>query len=109
MLVYTASKITFLDDVRSNRIEEIIENEVRRRLNKNSPRNEILSWKNSLQYMFNILADSEIPDSAGVAIEYNIPQSGKRVDGVEEATGGDPLEPAAVIDKVQRHAKASAR
>ena len=61
MLVYSATKDEFVRDIRSNRIEEIIQNEVSRKLNKNSPKNEILSWKNSLDYMFRILVDPEIP------------------------------------------------
>ena len=44
MIVYSATKREFIEDVRSNRIAEIIENEVLRKLNRNSPRNEKLSW-----------------------------------------------------------------
>lgn len=73
MIVYSGTKRQFIDDVRSNAISEIIESEVLRKLNRNSPRNEKLSWENSLQYMSQILWDDEIPQSAGVAIEYNIP------------------------------------
>jgi len=67
MIVYSATKRKYIDDVRSNKIAEIIENEVLRKLNRNSPRNERLSWENSLQYMSQILWDDEIPPSAGVA------------------------------------------
>ena len=73
MLVYSSTKSGFIKDVRENRIEEIIQNEVRRKLNRNSANNEIKSWKNSLDYMFRVLIDDEIPPAAGVAIEYNIP------------------------------------
>ena len=69
MIVYSATKREFIEDVRSNRIAEIIENEVLRKLNRNSPSNEKLSWENSLQYMSQVLWDDEIPSSAGVAIE----------------------------------------
>ncbi|MGO3344144.1 MAG: hypothetical protein ACTIM4_07330 [Marinomonas sp.] len=55
MIVYSATKQQFVDDVRANAIAEIIENEVARKLNRNSPRNEFISWQNSLQYMFNVL------------------------------------------------------
>lgn len=80
MLVYTATKQQFIDDVRSNAITDVIENEVARKLNRNSPRSEVLSWENSLRFMMSALLDEEIPASAGVAIEYNIPLTNRRVD-----------------------------
>jgi hypothetical protein len=52
-----------------------------------SPKNEFISWKNSLQYMFNVLHDNDIPASAGVSIEYNIPLTNRRVDFI--LTGKD--------------------
>lgn len=89
MIVYSATKQQFVDDVRANQISEKIETEVLRKLNKNSPRNEIISWQNSLQYMFNVLSDERnaIPASAGVSIEYNIPLTNRRVDFI--LTGKD--------------------
>ncbi|PLX90485.1 MAG: AAA family ATPase, partial [Desulfuromonas sp.] len=87
MIVYSSTKKKFIEDVRSNRIADIIENEVFRRLNRNSPRNEKLSWEHSLQYMSQILWDEEIPSSAGVAVEYNLPLTNRRVDFI--LTGKD--------------------
>ncbi|WP_438465755.1 hypothetical protein [Marinomonas sp. PE14-40] len=78
MIVYSATKQQFVDDVRANAIADIIESEVARKLNRNSPKNEFISWQNSLQYMFNVLHDDEIPASAGVSIEYNIPLTNRR-------------------------------
>ncbi len=45
------------------------------------------SWKHSLLEMAKVLSDEEIPDDAGVAIEYQLPQSSKRIDFV--ITGED--------------------
>ncbi len=80
MLVYSATKQRFIDDVRANAISDAIENEVARKLNRNSPRNEVASWENSLRFMMSALLDDGIPASAGVAIEYNIPLTNRRVD-----------------------------
>ena len=80
MLVYNATKQQFIDDVRANVITDAIENEVARRLNRNSPRSEVTSWENSLRFMMSVLLDEGIPASAGVAIEYNIPLTNRRVD-----------------------------
>ena len=80
MLVYSATKQHFINDVRVNVISESIENEIARKLNHNSPRNEVKSWENSLRFMMRVLLDEGIPASAGVAIEYNIPLTNRRVD-----------------------------
>ena len=42
--------------------------------------NEFRAWENSMEYMYKVLNDREIPSDAGIAIEYNIPQTSKRVD-----------------------------
>jgi uncharacterized protein len=34
---------------------------------------EVRSWDNSMQYMYRVLSDSEIPKDASVAIELKIP------------------------------------
>jgi hypothetical protein len=63
MIVYTATKQQFVGNVHANVIADIIEGEVTRKLSRNSPRNEFISWKNSLQYMFNVLHDDDIPST----------------------------------------------
>lgn len=51
MLVYHVTKQQFIEDVRTNIIADAIENEVSRKLSRDSPRNEVASWKNSLHFM----------------------------------------------------------
>ena len=80
MIVYAETKREFMEQVRDNRIFEIIHDAMKRNLHKDVGRSEQFSWKNSLNYMRNVLDDHDIPDNAGVAIEYNIPQTAKRVD-----------------------------
>ena len=87
MIVYSASKAEFVEHVKFNQIEKVIEDEVWRKLKRRTPKSEIASWKNSLQYMFNALLDQGIPPSAGVAIEYTIPLTSRRVDFI--LTGKD--------------------
>lgn len=103
MIVYSANKQQFVNDVRSNQIEQIIESEVLRKLNRNSPRNEILSWKNSLQYMFNILSDenNSIPATAGVSIEYSIPLTNRRVDFILTGKDAKRRDTAIIIELKQ--------
>lgn len=101
MIVYTATKQQFVDDVRANAIADIIENEVSRKLNRNSPKNEFISWKNSLQYMFNVLHDDDIPASAGVSIEYNIPLTNRRVDFILTGKDANRRDTAVIVELKQ--------
>ncbi|MGQ0598245.1 hypothetical protein [Aquabacterium sp.] len=41
---------------------------------------EVRAWTSSLMHMAKVLHDDEIPDDAGVAIEYQVPQTAKRID-----------------------------
>jgi hypothetical protein len=87
MLVYAATKSEFQLDVAENRIEQRVYDAFRNRLGHSTSRSEISSWTNSMQYMNNVLQMSEIPGDAGVAIEYRIPQTSKRIDFI--LTGKD--------------------
>lgn len=81
MIVYLANETQFRDDILSNRIEEIIDDSFKGALGKSvGATSELASWKNSLRHMDTVLEDAGIPHDVGVAIEFNIPQTGKRVD-----------------------------
>jgi DUF2075 family protein len=80
MIVYQSTKTKFLDDVMSNDIENIILSVFKRKLLRSTSESEIGSWRESLQHMNNILFDRDIPDDCGIAIEFQIPLSSKRMD-----------------------------
>ena len=80
MIVYNANKQTFVQDVRSGVIATKILNLIREKgLNAGQDR-EFAAWHNSMKFMRDIVDDSEIDDEVQIAIEYNIPQTSKRVD-----------------------------
>jgi DUF2075 family protein len=87
MIVYQATKSDFQDHVLSGDIENIILNNYRKKLHKNTSPKEIEAWKNSLIYMDKVLADNELPSDIGVSIECQIPQTSKRIDFI--VTGND--------------------
>jgi len=87
MIVYSATKNSFQSDVLSGDIENIILDAYKAATGRSTGISEINSWKNSLQYMERVLADNDIPSDSGVAIEYHIPQSSKRIDFI--LTGND--------------------
>lgn len=80
MIVYDGLKSDFLQSVENDTIALEIENNILEKMGKHTPDNEFLSWDNSMQYMYKVMNDPGIPSDAGVAIEYNIPQTAKRVD-----------------------------
>lgn len=80
MLVYEGIKTDFLKSVEADTIAYEIEENIYNKMNRNTAKNEFRSWENSLEYMYKVLNDNEIPNDAGVAIEYNIPQTSKRID-----------------------------
>lgn len=88
MIVYQANKTQFLADVFSNDIDNIVLNNIRRKLNRGASASEIKSWANSLGFMERIMRDEQIPSDCGIAIEYQIPQTGKRIDFI--ISGQDP-------------------
>ncbi len=87
MIVYKATKKEFTQDVFANSIADKILSVYQKMLGRTTSSSEISSWKNSMQYMNNILLLSKIPDNTGVSIEYKIPQSSKRIDFI--VTGKD--------------------
>lgn len=80
MIVYDGLKRDFLYSVENDTIAMEIERNILEKMGKHTVANEFRSWDNSMQYMYKVMNDPEIPADAGVAIEYNIPQTSKRVD-----------------------------
>ena len=80
MIVYSGLKKDFLYAVEQDSIASEIEETIYTKMHRHTAQNEFRSWENSLEYMYKVLNDSQIPDDSGVAIEYNIPQTSKRVD-----------------------------
>ncbi len=80
MIVYDGIKSDFIRSIEEGTIASQIEQRVLDKLGRHTGKSEFRSWDNSMQHMYNALIDPSIPDNAGIAIEYNIPQTSKRVD-----------------------------
>ena len=80
MIIYSRTKSEFIDDILNGELENKIGSAVEERFGRHTPTSEMRAWTNSLGYMGTILSNSTVPDNAGVAIEYNIPYTSKRVD-----------------------------
>ena len=79
MLVYEGVKSSFIDDVDLDVITEKIYEKYKMHFGRANA-SEINSWKNSMQHMRGVLSDRQIPDNAGIAVEFNIPLTSKRID-----------------------------
>lgn len=80
MVVYEGTKAEFINDVDLNLITDSILKRFKEVFHRSTGESEINSWSESTLRMRGVLADSEIPDDAGVAIEFNIPHTSKRID-----------------------------
>lgn len=101
MIVYSASRAEFSNDVFSNQIEKKILQAFRLKLGHSTGKAEIESWKNSMQYMNNVLVAGDIPEDAGVAIEYNVPLTSKRVDFILAGADHERRDTAVIVELKQ--------
>lgn len=101
MIVYQSTKQGFSDDVVTNNIEVAILDIFQKKLGHKTNLNEIKSWKNSMMYMENILQDEEIPNDCGVMIEYQIPQTTKRIDFILTGQNDNHIDHAVIVELKQ--------
>jgi Uncharacterized conserved protein len=80
MLVYHNSKKQFDKDVVLSVIADKIKKELKDKGINDENEREFRSWENSMNFMRNVLDDRDIPLDADISIEYQIPQTSKRVD-----------------------------
>ena len=101
MIVYEGLKSDFLTSCEKDTIAIEIEENILSKMGKHTPKAEFRSWENSLNYMYKVLTDNDIPSDAGIAIEFNIPQTSKRVDFMISGYG-EKNEPGMVIIELKQ-------
>ena len=104
MLVYEGLKSDFMQSVEGGLIAKEIEQNILDKLGRHTTESEFVSWENSMLRMYMVMNDSEIPADAGVAIEFNIPQTAKRVDFMISGYGADE-KPGMVIVELKQWQK----
>ena len=80
MIVYSATKAEFNNDVIMNSISDKILSKLLENNISGGQDAEYRAWQNSLNFMKNVLDDKDFDDEIRVAIEYQIPRTSKRVD-----------------------------
>lgn len=92
MIVYQANKRQFIQDTFHNDIEFVLSQQYLRTTGRQPAPAEFRAWQNSLFEVGEVLKDDGIPDDIGVALEYTVPQTSKRIDVLltGEDEGGVP-------------------
>ncbi|MDO8371017.1 MAG: DNA/RNA helicase domain-containing protein [Pseudomonadota bacterium] len=101
MIVYQATKSEFLSDAQTTDISEVIRENFEEKLGHRVGPSELRSWRESLRSMAIVLTDHDIPADVGVAIEFNIPQTRKRVDFILTGRGVDQSPNVVIVELKQ--------
>ncbi len=75
-IIYSKTKLEFTQDITSGKLMNSFTTNVGNMFAQNQMR----AIRNSMNYMERVIRDPSIPDDAGIAIEYKIPASAKRID-----------------------------
>ncbi|MCR5272043.1 MAG: DUF2075 domain-containing protein [Lachnospiraceae bacterium] len=101
MLIYSGTKKDFMSDTENDCLETKLYETIREKMNRTTGLSELNSWRNSLREMYITLNDAEIPSDAGIAIEYNIPQTAKRIDFLVSGYGKNKKGNVVIIELKQ--------
>lgn len=88
MLIYQDTSKQFIQDVRENRLTDIMERSFELRFGRNPHPSEVNSWQNSLPRVRDLIEIAGITDNM-VAIEYEVPYNQNRIDFLLFGTGED--------------------
>lgn len=80
MIIYESTKGQFMDAMDEDTLVDFLEQNYIEKVGKRTSPSERNSWNNSLQHMYKVLNTSDIDDDCGVAIEYKIPATSRRID-----------------------------
>jgi hypothetical protein len=101
MIVYQETKETFMAHVRESRIDYIIHQNFQQQFKHKTSEREVASWRNSLQYMRNVLDDTAIPSNAQISIECQVPNTSKRIDFIITGQNDNKQDCAVIIELKQ--------
>lgn len=105
MIVYEATKERFIADVIQDKIRDRIDKKFYEKMGYYTGESERNAWENSMQYMLKVLYDSKIPNTSGIAIEFRIPNTSKRVDFIISGKD-DNLKNTAIIVELKQWTEA---
>jgi hypothetical protein len=80
VIIYQADKRQFLHHVLRDDIEDVMSRHFRAATGRGVGPSEVNAWKHSLFEMSKVLQDEAIPDDVAIGIEYQLPQTSRRID-----------------------------
>ncbi|MDA8556408.1 hypothetical protein N9K73_03470 [Candidatus Poseidoniales archaeon] len=80
LITYSETVDRFVSDASTGLIVDIIEDGFHTSFGQRTSVAEKRSWRNSLVALSDILNHPEIPDNMGVAVEFQLPKTSKRID-----------------------------
>ncbi len=101
MIVYSATKQDFLRDNNDRNIEDVIGASFFVATGNRVGASEVRSWKELLSEMAKVLSDKTFAEDIGIAVEYHIPQSAKRLDILVGGHTADGAKSAVLIELKQ--------
>ncbi len=101
MIVYQATKSKFVEETDNRGIEYQIASAYLKKTGRYAPDAEVRAWRASLVHMASVLRDEEIPGDTGVGIEFQIPQTSKRIDFLLSGLDADRTRHVIVIELKQ--------
>jgi len=100
MLVYEGIKSDFCNSVLNDTIDDEIYDMYQKKVG-NISKKEITAWSDSMQYMYKVVQSEDIPNNSGIAIEFRIPATSKRVDFIISGKNENE-EPSVIIVELKR-------
>ena len=100
MIIYEATKGEFVEHVKKRIITDKILEQYQEKIGNTSP-SEIDSWRNSLKDMRDVLEYDAISEDTRVAIEFQVPNTSKRVDFLISGLDEEQRENVVIIELKQ--------
>lgn len=101
MIIYSGNKSEFMREVEQGNLANIIRENILAKMNRRTSDPEFNSWRNSLTFMYMVLNDDDIPSASGISIEYNLPNTSKRIDFLVSGYDDDDRENVVIIELKQ--------
>lgn len=100
MIIYESTKEEFIEGFLDQTLIDALCEEYQKKLGRVKD-SEFNAWKNSLMFMYQVLEDEGIPNDAGLALEYQIPYSRRRIDMILNGRDKDKQNSAVIIELKQ--------
>ncbi len=90
-----------MNEVLEDTIAYKIRDNIFQKMHRRTGDSEFRSWVNSLEFMYKVLNDQDIPQDSSVAIEYNLPNTAKRIDFLISGYDGQSRPNVVIIELKQ--------